>query len=226
MWRIIKAEFSCEKFKIILTFLFCIICFVTIWYGVKWEQNRSPMIMLIMLVGTIAISFFNEKTRLLQKRDIMYLALPIASRKVGFVHLVFPFICWINIVLLFYVSALVIQPFTDMTLTIPSFLHISSLNGLILFVIGAYLLHRDLKAVFVKQSQKTIIFIIWLISYIATLLPFYIVTNFGDFFGENTPLQLLLLKLSTSPILINAFGLLISVVSYLVFIYRKSYVQS
>ena len=120
MWRIIKAEFNYDKFRILLIFLFCIICFITIWYGVKWEQNRAPMIMLILLVGTIAICFLNEKSRLLQKRDIMYLVLPIALRKISILHLMYPFIGWISIVLLFYISSQVIQPFTEMDLTTPS----------------------------------------------------------------------------------------------------------
>ena len=104
MWRIIRAEFSYEKLRIMFIILFCIICFITIWYGVKWEQNRVPMIMLIMLVGTIAISFLNEKNRSLQKRDILYLTLPIVSRKVGFIHLLFPFFCWLSIVFLDHMS--------------------------------------------------------------------------------------------------------------------------
>jgi hypothetical protein len=47
MWEIIKAEFCYDKFRIMLIILFCIICFISIWYGVKWEQNKKPLIMLI-----------------------------------------------------------------------------------------------------------------------------------------------------------------------------------
>jgi len=179
-----------------------------------------------MLVGAILMSFINEKTRLLQKRDIMYFTLPIASRKIGFVHLLVPFIYWVSILLVFYIASRAIQPFTKIILTTPSILQLLTLNGLILFVIAAYLLHRDLMAVFIKQSQKTIISIFWLISYIAVFLPFYIVTDFGGAFGENTPFQLLLLKLSISPIWINVLGFLLCGISYYTFSSRKSYVQT
>jgi hypothetical protein len=223
MWRIIRAEFSYDKFRIMLIFLFCIICFITIWYGVKWERNRVPMIMLIMLVGTILISFINGKTRLLQKRDIMYLTLPIVLRKIGILHLLIPFSSWLSIVAVFYISSLIIQPFSETILTIPSILHLLTLNGLILYVIAAYLLQRDLMAIIVKQSKKTLVFIVWLISYFTALLPFFIVTNFAGIFGENTSLHLFLLNLFVSPIWINVFGVLIAGISFLVFIKRKSY---
>lgn len=179
-----------------------------------------------MLVGTIGLSFINEKTRLLQKRDIMYLTLPIASRKIGIIHLLVPLISWVSVVLVLFISSLLIQPFTEKILTTPSILQLLTLNGLILFVIAAYLLHRDLKAVFIKQSQKTIVFFIWLISYVAAFLPFYIVTDFGGAFGENTPLQHILLKLSVSPIWINVLGLIISGISLHIFFNRRSYVDS
>jgi len=179
-----------------------------------------------MLVGTILLSFINEKTRLLQKRDIMYFTLPIKSRKIGFIHLLIPFIYWLSILLAFYIASFVIQPFTKIVLTKPSTLQLLTLNGLILFVIATYLLHRDLKAIFIKQSLKTIVFIVWLISYIAVFLPFYIVSNFGGAFGEDTPFQLLLLKLSVSPMWINVLGFLLCGISYYTFSSRKSHVHT
>ena len=101
-----------------------------------------------------------------------------------------------------------------------------TLNGLTLFVIAAYLLHRDLKVVLIKQTNKTLVFIFWLLSYIAVFLPFYIVTDFGGVFGENTRLQILLLKLSVSPIWINVFALILCGISYHIFSSRKSFVQT
>ena len=226
MWRIIKSEFNYYKLPITLIYLFCVICFITIWFGVKWEQNRAPIIMLIMLIGTIGICFISEKNRIIQKRDRLLLTLPITLHKIGIINLVYPFIGWLSILIVFRISSMIVQPLTEINVTRPSLIQLLTFNGLILFVNAAFLLHRDLKAVFIKQSQKTIVFLIWLISYIAIFLPFYIVINFAGAFGENTSLQRLLLELSVSPIRINALGLLISGCSFYVFFRRRSYVDS
>ena len=69
MWRLIKAELNYDKNRILVVFVFCVICFITIWFGVKWERNRAPMTMLIMLVSTIMASYFGEAQRIAQKRD-------------------------------------------------------------------------------------------------------------------------------------------------------------
>jgi hypothetical protein len=62
--------------------------------------------------------------------------------------------------------------------------------------------------------------------FIGALFPFYIVTNFFGAFGENTRLQFLMIALSESPagFLLLGFGL--SILSTLVFLKRRSYVQS
>jgi hypothetical protein len=163
--------------------------------------------------------------RSIMKRDVMYLTLPINLRNIGILHLLIPVISWLCLVSILYISSQFFQPFSKVNLTIPSTLHLLTLNGLILYIIGGYLLTQDLKAIFVKQSKKTLVFIVWLISYFVVLLPFFIVTNFAGLFGENTSLQLFILKMFVSPIWINLLGLLLSGISYSIFIKRKSYIQ-
>lgn len=223
MWQVLHAELNNDRFRIALVYLFCIACFVTIWVGVKWERNRAPLTMLIMLVSTFIGSFGGEKQRHAHKRDRLHILLPLSLRRIGWVHLLYPFLIWISILLLFFTSYFVVQQISGHGLTKPSMPQLLTLNGLILTVNAVYLLYRDLRLTFTTKQQRFFIFLVWLMIYIAAFLPFYIVTNFFGWFGEHTPLQIFLNKLSVSPVGFNVLGLLLSVMSLVIFTRRKSY---
>lgn len=226
MWRVLHAELNNDRFRIALVYAFCMACFVTIWFGVKWERNRAPLTMLIILVSTFIGGFGGEKQRNVQKRDRLHVLLPLSLRRIGWAHLLYPFLIWLSILLLFFVSYFVVQQISGHGLTQPSMLQLLTLNGLILVVNAVYLLYRDLRLSFTTKRQRFIVFLVWLMIYIAALLPFYIVTNFFGWFGEHTPLQIFLNKLSASPVGFNALGLLLSAMSFIIFTRRKSYVSS
>ena len=67
--------------------------------------------------------------------------------------------------------------------------------------------------------------IFWVLIYLVALLPFYIMTNSFDAFGENTPLQIYLNEMLGSPIGSNIIGLVLSGLSLIVFLRRKSYLE-
>ncbi|MFQ5630702.1 MAG: hypothetical protein ACE5I1_18175 [bacterium] len=111
-------------------------------------------------------------------------------------------------------------------LTSPSVLQLLTLNGLILCFNAVTLLYADLRMAFPKKQHRFVIFLFWLLIYFAVFLPFYIVTDFGGFFGEGTPLQLFLNDLSVSPVGFNLAGVILSVISLIIFIRRQSYAAS
>ena len=86
MWRILKAEIINDKLRIVLVYIFSIIAFITIWYGVKWERNRAPLAMMMMVVATLILGFICEKKRIAQKRGRLFGVLPISTRQIGFFH--------------------------------------------------------------------------------------------------------------------------------------------
>ncbi|MFQ5630701.1 MAG: hypothetical protein ACE5I1_18170 [bacterium] len=96
MWRILKEELAYNKLLIFLMVAFCIACFVTIWFGVKWQRNRAPLTMLIMLVMTVVVGYSGVKNRIGQKRDRMYILLPLSLRQVGCTHLLYPLSIWLS----------------------------------------------------------------------------------------------------------------------------------
>lgn len=226
MWRLLKAEVSYDRLRIGLFLFFCMIAFLTIWLGVKWERNRVPMIMLMVLVLSLAAVYAGEKTRSIQKRDRLHVLFPVSLCKIGMTHLFYPVIVLLIMYFLLFVSVLAARPFVNYSLTMPSFSHMLTLTGLVLIVNAVILLHRDLRMIFSRKPQRLLIFVFWFVVYIGALLPFYVVTNFLGVFGENTPAQNILTRLLESFTGFMAAGLLLSALSLVVFIKRKSYVDS
>lgn len=225
MLRILKAEIINDKLRIILVYFFSIICFITIWYGVNWERNRAPLTMMMMLVATLMIGYTCEKKRIAQKRGRLYSSLPISTKQIGFFHLIYPFFAWLSIGVLYFLSYIIIKNLNSNILTIPSWLQMLTLNGMILIVNACYLLTRDLRIAFNKKYHRIFMSVFWVLIYLVALLPFYIMTNSFGAFGENTPLQIYLNEMSRSPIGINILGLILSGFSFYVFLHRKSYLE-
>jgi hypothetical protein len=226
MRRLLKAEINYDRLRISLFLLFCVASFVSIWLGVRWERNRIPMTMLMVLVLSIAAVYGGEKNRIIQKRDHLHVLLPVSLWQIGISHMAYPIFVLLCVYLLLFLSALVVQPFVDQPLTMPSPAHWLTMTGLVLAVNAVILLYRDLRMMFDRKPQKLLIFVFWFVVYIGALLPFYVVTNFFGVFGEDTPAQHFLNRLLESPIGFLAAGLLLSGVSFMVFVKRRSYVDS
>jgi hypothetical protein len=206
--------------------IFCLASFVTIWFGVKWERNVSPMTMLILFISAFVAVYTGEGSRIFNKRDRMHVSLPVASVKIGFSHLIFPIFVWIALLILYMVCYFSLELISGVTRTKPSFLQILTLSGLFLIVNAAVLLTRDLSKIFTKKPQQIMIYMIGYLLFIGVLLPFYILTNFLGAFGEDTRLQSFLSSLSESPSGFLLLGIGLSLTSVLVFMRRRSYVQS
>lgn len=226
MWRIIATEMQYDRLRIGLFLLFCEASFLAIWLGVKWERNRVPMIMLMVLALSLSAVYAGEKNRIMQKRDRLHALMPVSLWHIGISHMFYPVIVLLGIYVLLFLSALVVRPFVGQPLTMPSLLHLLTLTGLVLIVNAVVLLHRDLRETFAGKPQRFIIFVFWFVVYIGALLPFYVVTNFFGVFGEDTPAQNFLTRLLELPAGFLAAGLLLSAVSIAAFVKRKSYADS
>jgi hypothetical protein len=226
MWRLLKAEILYDRFRLFIIFIFCLTSLVTIWFGVKWDRNVSPMTMLILFISALVAVYAGEGSRIQNKRDRMHVVLPLSLRKTGFSHVIYPIIVWIAILILYIVSYFVLAFISGATRTIPSPIQILTLSGLFLIVNAAVLLSRDLSKIFTKRSQQILIYMTGYLLFIGALLPFYIITNFFGAFGENTRIQSFISALSESPSGFLLLGVALSLTSVFAFIRRKSYVQS
>jgi hypothetical protein len=226
VWYLLKAEISYDRLRINISTLFCAASFVSIWLGVKWERNRVPMTMLMVLVLSLLAVYAGEINRTAQKRDRLHVLLPISLWKIGISHLLYPIAVLFGIYVVYFLSALFVDPFSGRTLTLLSLSHMFTLTGLVLVINAVILLHRDLRMTFTKKHQRFVIFLFWFVVYCGVLLPFYVVTNFLGLFGEDTQVQNFLARLLESPGGFMAAGLLLSGLSFVVFVKRKSYIDS
>ena len=226
MWRLLKAEMSYDRLRIGLFLVFCMATYLTIWLGVKWERNRVPMIMLMVLVLSLAAVYAGEKNRNVQKRDRLHMMFPVSLMQIGLTHILYPFVVLSIIYFLLFLSVLVASPLVNYSLKMPSLPHMFTLTGLVLIVNAAILLHRDLRMIFSSKPLRLLTFVFWFVVYLGALLPFYLVTNFLGVFGEDTPAQDFFTRLLEAPTGFMAAGLLLSVLSFIVFVKRKSFVDS
>ena len=226
MWRLFKAEILYDRSRLLIVSLFCLTCFVTIWFGVKWERNVSPMTMLILFMSAIVAVYAGEQSRISNKRDRMHVALPVSLWETGFFHLIYPIFVWVTILILYIVSYFVLETISGVTRTKPSSIQILTLSSLFLIVNATVLLSRDLSKIFTKKPQQIMIYMTGYLLFIGALLPFYIVTNFFGAFGENTRLQSFMSALLESPSGFLLLGVALSLTSVVVFMRRRFYVQS
>jgi len=226
MWPLLRAEILYDRSRLLIVSLFCLTCFVTIWFGVKWERNVSPMTMLILFMSAIVAVYAGEASRIINKRDRMHVTLPVSLWETGFSHLIYPIFVWIVILILYKVSYFVLEFISGTKRAIPSSMQILTLSGLFLIVNATVLLSRDLSKIFTKKSQQIMIYMTGYMLFIGALLPFYIVSNFFGAFGENTRLQSFISSLYESPSRFLFLGVGLSLISMFVFMRRRSYVQS
>lgn len=226
MWRLLRAELSYDRSRIGLFMLFCLIAFLTIWLGVRWERNRIPMIMLMVLVLSLSAVYAGEMSRTIQKRDRLHMLFPVSLWQIGMTHFLYPLIVLSIVFLLLFVSVLAARSFVNYALTMPSLPHCLTMTGLVLVVNAVILLSRDLRMMFARKPQRFLIFAFWFVVYFGALLPFYVVTNFFGVFGEGTPAQRFLTRLLELPAGFLTAGLLLSCLSFMVFVKRRSYADS
>jgi hypothetical protein len=226
MWRLLKAEMNYDRLRISLFLFLCMGFFLAIWLGVRWERNRIPMIMLIVLVMSLSAVYAGEKNRTVQKKDRLHVLFPVSLWRIGITHLLYPLIVLSVIYCLLFLSVLAARLFVNYVLVMPSLVHMLTLAGFVLIVNAVALLQRDLRMTSARNPQRIFVLVLRLVVYIGVLLPFYVITNFMGVFGEDTPVQNFFTRLLDSPAGFMAAGLLLSVLSLVVFVNRRSYADS
>jgi len=226
MLRLLEAELRYDRLRIGLILILSLVFFLVIWIGVKWERNRVPMVMLIVLVLTLTAVHAGEKYRISQERDRLHASLPVSLWQTGMTHLLYPALVLSAIIFLLFLSVLIVRPYVDYALTMPPLAHLLTLTGLVLAVNGVLLLQRDLRMRLTSKPLRFVAFLFWFLVYVAALLPFYVITNFMGVFGENTPAQHFLIRLLESPGGFMAAGLILLVLSLVSFVTRRSFADS
>jgi hypothetical protein len=228
MWQILKAELSYNRVKIILMYLFCAVCFITIWIGVKYERNVVPLTMLIMVVPAITICLDSEAKRSKENRFAFLISKPMRVQSIDLSRLLIPVVLWMTVMILYLVMYGFHQSISHNVRKSPSIIQIIFLNGVILTIVSLYYINKDLRTFFIARTPKVFIMIFWVVMYIAILSPPFILSDFLGLFGQNLSIQEFLLNVSESPnalLIFNLIGVVCSIISTIVFKYRSSYIE-
>jgi len=221
MWQLLLAEIKYSKTRALLIYFFGAVCFITIWFGVKWEQNRLFMPMLIMIIMAIAVLFLRQKDRMRTGQMRFHSSLPIAIWKIGLMEKIYTIVFWMSILVLYFGIRIIAGLFTVTFLDVPSFTYLGTLTGLFLIIDSWVTLTTNL----IQSGQRipVLIRILWAAIILVALLPFYILTNTFGIFGEDTNIQHIIQQILQSPLLVCGLGLIMYSLDYFLFLKKKSY---
>lgn len=227
MWKLLQTELTYHKKIIAFAISFSFICFNAIWFGVHFEHNRVPLMMLIILVTTFIVFYTVEGYYSKEKRHRLAGVLPTPIIYIYLGRLLLPVFLLIIIVACLCILHTVVSFFLSNALSIPSTRQLLTLNGLVLIVGSLFLLNNETKSVSSGKYTRLLTFIGWILIYLFVLFPFYIITDFFGLFGQQTPLQghiFGFLSSLTGGITLNLSGSVLLIISISIFLHRRSFV--
>jgi len=229
MLRLLKAEFIDNKYVLIIPYcLFLLPIIINITQG--WPTPEFDLRGIkMMMAGGIILIFLLRSTRFLKdKKDRLFILLPLSIRQIAITRLLFIVTVWLSFVLIYWLSSLTIKSYHPNLVLWETL----SLTGFIL-IVGAYpFLFRDISICFPGRYQRLALGIFNLIILIISYAVFYMLfaTNvpYFEFLRRLEPQQTEYAKISASPlgtIIFLLLGLGVSSASVYLFKYRKSYLN-
>jgi hypothetical protein len=212
------------RMHILFAVLF-VLAIITIWFGVKFEQNKMPTMTLIFLVSAITAGYIHIASIVRSKRMRLFLCLPVHMKSIGELRLLYPLFVWIGLLALSWIVRALFALFTP-HLFFPSLANMLYINGLILIIYSLYLIYVDILHIMNNKRQTLIFGVLWFVVFISAMLPFYILVDFAGAFGHNTPLQENLRHSMNSmsvAVSLNVFGYALYRISYYLFPARKTF---
>ncbi|MBN1479346.1 hypothetical protein EH223_16125 [candidate division KSB1 bacterium] len=216
MFKVLRAELLYYRTALLFYALFCTVAFCAIWFGIRIEANKIPSIMLILLVTVLSVGNIQSGFFIKSKRLRWLFLLPIARSSFGDIRFLFPLAVWLGTLIL-YTMLYVVVAFVVTSPVRPHLTHILLVNGLILLTQSMYLYNIDIRHIIRVRSVHMIVGILWFITFVLILVPFYVLVNFAGLFGQSSSLQNWLFAFMNSPTAV----LPLNVAGY--FTYRASY---
>ena len=229
MWRIIKAELSLYylyslPFVVILTVWFAIA--ISIWGSDRIETDMSGVMVLALSMTAITMLFMLvDKIKTKQAR--FYATLPVSVRDIGVAKYIVSVVFWLITTVILTTTLVAIRPDAFQE---GLFIRFLGFNGVLLYFNATYLMSRDL-AYCLLGAKKRLGIRVESVPYIAfPLINFLLLLYFAilplPYFGVNAPYRDSVVDFLFEPtgaVLLNAVGLLLTVVGILVFKRRKAY---
>lgn len=231
MWKLFNAEISYYGRSITLVYLFILPLMIAyIYIGGKEDGELLPDKWLIMgiwmmFLASLILYGFTKIDSIRHKRDRYLSLLPLPIHKFAILRFILPITFWLSMIILFWLIYFISSQGNVRFHFLWNFLYIS---GLLLSIIAIRFIFNDLQ--FIKSgriSKKIMItiaviliqFFFW--PYFLTLYSYYNVKPF-HWLRSITPTILLS---NTSAIFSVLFGLSCVILSILIFVQRKTYLD-
>ena len=234
MWRILKAEFSYNKYWLVLSYTVFVLFYPLFFVSSVFENgtwNLKPFhIPMMMVLISIVSTMIMLKGKSAGKRDCFHMRLPASAQNIGISRVFFAVCVWISLLILFWIPLFMIKPGL---LNRTAYLHLFYMNGVFLVFNAAWLIHIDSHQNIMRNRKifgfydkellsgivTTMIAIIW--AFLFSMPYGYI---FGIFEPQRRALSVLFFNLP-AVIVLNIAGLALTYLSVEVFVRRKSFLE-
>lgn len=227
MLNIVWAEFIYYKNVVLFYVILLVASFLTIWYGVRIEANQVPSQMLILLVTVFSLGNIQSGWFIKSKRMRLFNAISLSRKLFGDLRFLFPFVTWAGALLILGGLYTLVSIF-DADLTHPSFNQLLLLNGIILITQSVYLFNIDVRHLSHTRSLHIVAGIVYGVTFLGVLFPFYVLVNFAGLFEHSETFQNWLNELmqsSKAAWSFNVVGYIFYRASYYIYGRRKQYLE-
>jgi len=232
MWKILKAEFSYNKYWLVLSYTVFVLFYPLFFVSSVFENgtwNLKPFhIPMMMVVASTLSTILMLKGKSMEKRDCFHIRLPVSSKDIGLSRVLYAVCVWISLVILFWIPLVLIKP--DLLDRI-AYLNLFYMNAIFLMFNAAWLIYIDFFHNIMRKQKilgfynkellnavyQIMITIIWV--FLFSMPAGYI---FGIFEKQRGDLCEIFLDLPVI-IILNLIGLGLTYLNVALFIRRRSF---
>lgn len=227
MWRLIKAEFVYNRALLLFGCFFTSIPFFL--YFVFWKYKYEEISLIFMMIclvipGGIAAGILAGmgSRRYKERRERLYVLVPLSLKQIGMARALLPFLLWITIVFLFWIIVMIFRPYY---LELKMVWMTLSLTGLFLGLISTKYMQHDVQFYFFEKYQKYIWGSLLLFKVLASLLVLSLISEVLRFLYPLRPLAEHIFFTPWGAFGLILFALIVTYLSVIAFAKRKSYVE-
>ena len=226
MLRLLKAEFAYNRFGFIMGYCFIISFFFVIQKWGKPEFTARDTL-LTMWIATIIHLKYREILLMKDNRERYLAGLPLRTDRLGLVNLIYSVLFWFSMPVVLFTLIFIFRSGGFENGVLKSLL---PFNGIVFITIAAFHIYRNLHKHLLFSKKKLLLSFVWLVIVLAGyFLIFYSVNFLGAFRHITVPGREALSNFYNSTpgtITFNLFGMVLLYINVLIFVRRKSYIES
>ena len=229
MWKIIKVDFKYQKYIFIFPYAVVLTAIIAnVLQG--WRQHDHDMqgVRTVMASMTGIIFLFKSFVIAKEKRHRFIILLPMKQWKIALTRVLFIILIWLSFLILYWLGTIMIYPYRADILIWDTL----SFTGLVLLANSMIFIYYDLLYTLTNKNQKAFAGFLFLISLIIGYILFFLFSvdeqSWNIFKSFLLPYKDDFLSITSNyvgAIVSVLIGIMMSILSVLVFGRRKTYTQ-